>query len=373
MKQSIVLINQDSGYLMIDIANAFAEHFQSCHLIAGRLVQRDVPLKDNVVFRKIIRYDRRSLGKRALTWIVGFSQILALILTKFRKHRLFIVSNPPLAPLLPLFCRNRFCLLIFDVYPDALHGLGFLNEKSLVVKLWEKANKIVYARADKIFTITEGMKTLLQNYYSEGEITVVPVWTNNNFLKPIPKHLNPFASKHDLLDKFVVLYSGNLGLSHDVEVIVEIAARIDHPDIYFLIIGDGEKKRSLQEKIEKYRLKNCKLLPFQSVDILPYSLSSADAAIVTIGIKASNLSIPSKAYNLMSVGTPLVCIADKSSELAKLIDKHDIGKCFEPKQFDEIRRFIIDLALNPKQQKIYRKNALKASLSYRTENSQKFL
>ena len=373
MKSGIVLINQDSGYLMIDIANAFADRFKRCHLIAGRLVRRDVPLKKKVLFEKIVRYDRSSVFKRLLTWSMGFLQILILVSTRFRNHRLFIVSNPPFAPLLPLFCRNRFSLLIFDVYPDALQEFGYLRENSILFRLWRLANRNVYARADGIFAITEGMKSIMEKYAGKKKITVVPVWTNNDFLKPVAKDSNPFALKHGLLNKFVVLYSGNIGYAHDVETVVELAARTKRPDIFYLIVGEGEKKQALKEKIGSCGLKNCKLLPFQPAEILPYSLASADVAVVSLGKTASKLSVPSKTYNFMSVGAPLLCIAEKDSELANLTEKYDIGKCFRPDQIEEMKAFVSDLVEKPEKRKVYGDNALKASRRFSPDNARIFL
>jgi hypothetical protein len=220
----IVFINQDSGYLMIDIVNAFSEAGNRCILITGRLNERDIPLCQTARIERIIQYDRTTVLKRLWTWIIGFIQIWLKVVFKFRSDCLFIVSNPPFAQLLPLIVRNKFKILIFDVYPDALSELGYLSETSLIVKLWKKANKKVFARAEAIFTITESMKLLLQNYSGNKIIRVVPVWTDNKFLKPIEPDNNPFIKKHNLSGKFIVLYSGNIGLAGDVDVLIDIAA-----------------------------------------------------------------------------------------------------------------------------------------------------
>ena len=358
---------------MIDIANSAAADSHSCTLIAGRLVHRNNPLNAKVKFIKIIRYDRRTTFRRMFTWSVAFVQIWFLSIFRYRASRLLIVSNPPFAPLLPLFCPNRFSLLIFDVYPDALSEFGLLSNRSWLVRLWKIANRRVFDRADRIITITEGMKQVLQRYAGKNHIDVVPVWTDNTFLKPIPKNSNPFVKKHRLENKFVILYSGNLGYSHNVETIVDLAACIDDPSILFLLIGDGEKKQMIENTIRSMGLTNCLLLPFQPAAELPNSLSSADVAVVALGREASRLSIPSKTYNLMSVGVPLLCIAEQGSDLSMLVAKLNIGKSFSTDQLTEMKSFITDLAASTQKQQLYRANALKASFEFGPENAKKII
>ena len=373
MKQEILIINQDAGYLMIDIANEFSNANWNCTLLSGRLVIRDKPLGKKIKFRKIIRYDRSNNFRRIFTWSIAFFQLLTLVLLRYRKSHLFIVSNPPFAPLLPLFCHNKFSLLIFDVYPDALTELGICPERSWVIRLWKKINRRIFAKANQLFTITNGMKHVLQQYAGKKPVKVVPVWTDNNFLKPIPKDSNPFVLQHGLLNKFIVLYSGNLGYSHNIEVIIELAASIENPEILFLIIGDGDKKKQIQKKIHNHCLKNCMMLPFQKAADLPYSLSSADLAIVSLRTGASRLSIPSKTYNLMSVGVPLLCIAEQDSELAALVGRYDIGKCLSSYQLKEMKDFVNELHANPQELERLQENALTASLAFSPENAKKFL
>jgi hypothetical protein len=182
----IVIINQDSGYLMVDIANVFADAGYSVILMTGRTVIRNIPLKEAVRVRKIIKYERRTNFLKLVTWTIAFIQILILVKFKFRKASLFIVSNPPFAPLLPVFVNNKFSLLVFDVYPDAVSELGFLKTDSFFLKIWENANKKVFRMAESIFTITDGMKKVLLKYYEGAKIEVVPVWSDSDFMKPIP-------------------------------------------------------------------------------------------------------------------------------------------------------------------------------------------
>lgn len=370
---TIVFINQNSGYLMIDIINAHKNKYKNRVFISGKILERNTLLDPDVEVDKIITYNRSSSFKRLFTWVLGFLQILILVKTKYRNAELYIVSNPPLATLLPLFCKNNFYLLLFDVYPDVLVEYKMLKEHSFFIRIWKQANKRIYSKAKKIFTIGNGMKLLIRQYVKEECITVAPVWTDNNFLKPMPKKENSFIIKHGWEDKFLVIYSGNMGHTHDLEVLAEVASKIKNNRIAFVIIGEGHKKKLLQELIACYQLKNCFLLPWQDISVLPYSLSAADLGVVSLGKEASLLSVPSKTYNLMSVGAPLLCIASEQSELANLIGRYQFGKCFEASEVNAIVAFIEDLAENTELHQNFKERAIKASGEFGPENALKVL
>lgn len=365
----ITVINQDSGYLMVDLANAISGPDRQVTLITGRLVVREKPLSGGVETERIIKYNRSSKISRLFTWVTGFLQILFLVNTRHRKDYLLIVSNPPFATLLPLFCKNRFSCLIFDVYPDALVQTGISTERTIIVKTWAKANRKIFSRADHVFTLTQTMAGLLKRYCGEHPVSVIPVWSNNEFFKPVPKGINPFVHEHNLSGRFIVLYSGNLGATHDVAIVPRIARVIKNPDILFLIIGEGDQKESIYEDIKRLQLNNCQMLPLQPVEVIPYSFAAADIAIVSIGKNASSLSLPSKTFNFMSAGLPLLCISDEDSELSRLVGNYNNGRCFNHTRIDDMVSFITETSDNPGILSMYRENSLKASKDFTSENA----
>ena len=370
-KDAIVFINQNAGYLMIDIIHAHAD-YQRRVIIAGKLIERNAQLDKGVKIEKIITYNRSSSFKRLLTWTWGFIQILWLVSIRYRKAELFIVTNPPIASFIPLFVPNRFSLLVYDVYPDALIAYKMIDPDSLISRFWKRSNKRIFKRAKNIFTISEGMKKVLCQYIDPDKIKVIPVWTDNSFLKPVPKAGNKFIQKFGLEDKFLVMYSGNLGHSHPVEVLLEIAAAIKNKDIYFVIVGEGDKQKLIRSLIEKKSLLNCILLPWQEVEMLPCSLAAADIGVVTLGTEASSLSIPSKTFNLMSVGVPIMGIADSAAELSTLINGLQIGKCFIQKDIDQMISFIEFVKSNEDYRNSLQNNSLQASKQFGSENALKF-
>lgn len=371
--KQIVFVNQSAGYLMIDIVDAFKDIYDDRILMTGFLNPRNKNLDKNVKIIKIASYNRSSAFKRLLSWFFGFFKALVIIKFKYPKAHLFLVSNPPFSFWIPLFCKNTFDLLVYDIYPDALVEFGYFKPNAWFVKKWENANRKVFLRANKIVTLTEGMQQRLTKYVDINKIQIIPIWTDNAFLKPIPKSENSFLKAHQLQDKFVIMYSGNMGKSHPVEILVQLAKHFhDNPHFFFLLIGGGDKYKELETSIDQNNLKNIKILPWQEAKLLPFTLSGADLALVTVGNEASDLSIPSKTYNLMSVGTPILCVAPKEATLARLVEAEKIGRVFEPQELYEIVKFINDCIKTPTDYKILVDNALILSANYSSKNAQLF-
>jgi hypothetical protein len=367
--KKIAILNQDSGYLMIDLANNFVEKGFDAAFVTGRLVTRSKNIHPKVKLFKIIKYNRSTTLLRLLTWIIGFFQIIYHVYFNLRKHHLLIVSNPPISFFITFLTPNNYSLLVYDVYPDVLAETGIISSKGKIYKLWVKANLVIYKKAENVFTLTQSMAKIVKKYRSNGKLQIVPIWTDNENLTYVPKIKNPFCLKHDLTDKFVVLYSGNLGSTSDIDVLLELALITKYKEIIFLIIGDGINKKNLIKKSQQLKLENCIFLPLQSTDTLKYSFSSADIAVVSLGNSVSNLGIPSKFFNYLSVGAPIMGIASKTSDLNNMISIHGVGACFEPQQKEEMISFI---ELNLKNKDIvleYRKNATIASKLFSSDNS----
>jgi hypothetical protein len=373
-KKQIVFVNQSAGYLMVDIINAFEEQFDERILLTGFLNERNNKLSHNIKVEKLIRYNRSSSFKRIFTWSFAFLKALWLIKIKYRKAHLFLVSNPPFATLLPLFCNNSFDILIYDIFPDALVEFKIISSNSIIAKWWSNANQNIFVKARKVFTISEPMKDRLSRYVVAEKIEVVPIWTDNNFLKPIPKNENLFLKNINLQDRFLIVYSGNMGKSHPVVKMIELAERFQTTnEVHFLLIGGGHQYLTLEDQIHNSGLKNINIMPWQPTENLPYTLSAPHLALVTIGNEASDLSIPSKLFNFMSTGTPILCIAPKSSALSRLVLKEEIGNAFTETELDEM----VDFINKSKEDSIYYNslmtNSIATSLKYSPKNALKFI
>ena len=369
----IVLINQSSGYLMIDIVNAFEKKYDEVVFMYGSLEILDFPINNNVKISKLMAYNRKSTFLRAITWIVATLQVFFRMLFVYRNYEIVYVTNPPLTYLISLVIRNPFSIIVYDTYPDALKNFG-IKESNLFYKQWVNWNKNLFAKSKVIFTLSDGMKECITKYVTEEKIKVIPNWSHSKFFSPIPKSENKFIIEHNLNNKFIVLYSGNIGFTHNVEVIIEVANLLSsEKDIQFLIIGEGGKKHKLLKMATDYGLTNCTFLKWQNTELLPFSLGSADLGIVTLNDETALLSVPSKTYHLMAVGAPLLCIAPKKSELYDLVIKHQNGNCFEKDQLTEIANYIIEIKNNLKEKTKISNNSIQASNYYTELNALKYV
>ena len=165
-----------------------------------------------------------------------------------------------------------------------------------------------------------------------------------------------------------------MGKAHPVEILIELALQFqNNTEIFFLLIGGGDRYKEMEVLIAKNKLQNIKILPWQDTKTLPFTLSGADLALVTVGNEASDLSIPSKTYNLMSVGTPILCVAPQNSALARLVENEKIGEVFQNSDLQSIVDFIQKSKINFEFLNYYKSNALKASLNYTPYNATKFI
>lgn len=369
-EKKIVLINQDSGYLMVDIANAFVSAGYSVTLFAGRILERETKLHKSIAVRKIAAYNRLTILKRIYSWLLGFYDILSAIKKYHKNDELLLVSNPPIALFIPLFCKNKFNFLIFDVYVETLQKFVPLKSKSPFVFIWKKLHKFVLNRARSIFVLTDGMKNTLNQYVQSVEINILPLWTDNAFFKPIEKKENSFIKQHKLEGFFIVLYSGNLGLTSGVENIIELAGLLkNNSRIKFLIIGEGLQKEKIRTQIIENKLTNCLLLPRQSYETMPYSFASADISIVALSGQSSNNSIPSKTFNYLSVGSPILCLANQKADIAKFVERWNVGKVFSSDKLPDAEIFLQNLPDNLFLLHEMKKNALNAALNSSPENA----
>jgi glycosyltransferase involved in cell wall biosynthesis len=179
--------------------------------------------------------------------------------------------------------------------------------------------------------------------------------------------------EHKLDGKFIILYSGNIGITQNIDIIVDIAASIKRTDIKFVIIGEGSNRKQIEGLINLQKLRNCILLPWQSYNKMPYSFAASNLSVVSLGKLTSSLAIPSKFYNFLSAGTSILGLAMPGTELEQMIDKFQVGRCFNPYDKDQIINYICYLADHPEYCLSLQRNALEASKQFTPENAKRFL
>ncbi len=371
--RKVVFVNQSSGYLLTDILNAYTKEYDEVVQIYGTIMPNERKLNPSIKLNRICAYDRSSAIKRIVTWVKGTWQIYGKLKKEYKDYEIVYVTNPPMAYLCSLKLKNPFSVIVFDTYPDALANIG-IRKGNFIFKLWSKWNKKLFARAKNVFTLSEGMADRLSNYIRRDKITVVPCWSSNSTFAPMKKEDNPFVKDYHLEGKFVVMYSGNMGVTHNVHSLVECAKQLrDKANIHFMLIGGGTRKAELEATVKSEGLTNCTFMDWLPAEQLPYSLAAADLGTVSLNDDTALVSVPSKTFNLLAVGCPLMCIAPKNSEIARLVGKYENGKCFEVNEVEKMVEFICQLSADSGHQKLLSANSLRASEDFTMENAKLYL
>lgn len=371
--RKIVVVNQATNYLTVGLCNAFAEQFDHVDLITGSIHIQGEQLKKTIGISKITKWVERPASKKLFSYLKACLQIYRLLLTRYRGYEVFFLSLPPMAYLLSVALPNRYSILIWDVYPDVFKITG-MKETHVVYKIWAFLNRVVFRKANKIFTIGDRMAGLLEQYAAREDLLVTPIWSIFQSNQKVDKKTNPFIEQQNLHDKFIVQYSGNIGLTHNVEVMVELAELMkNETGILFQIIGRGPRMPNLKQLVKEKRLCNCQFLPFQSDEMFPYSLSAADLGVVILDEVTARGSVPSKSYNLMSFGIPSLYIAPEESQLHDYAVKYGHARCINHYHLDEAAKFILELKNNVDLHSHYSRNALIAASHYRRSNADKIV
>jgi colanic acid biosynthesis glycosyl transferase WcaI len=159
---------------------------------------------------------------------------------------------------------------------------------------------------------------------------VIPDWADCTEIVPGPKR-NPFSVSNGLAEKFVIMHSGNIGLSQSLETLVHAAARLrEHSSIEVVFVGEGVKKASLIDLTRALGLDNVRFLPYQPVEKLKESFAAADVFVVSLKVGMAGYIVPSKLYGILASGRPYVAAVEDLSEVTAITRKYDCGLLASP-------------------------------------------
>jgi colanic acid biosynthesis glycosyl transferase WcaI len=150
-----------------------------------------------------------------------------------------------------------------------------------------------------------------------------------------------------LTTETVVQYSGNQGVSHTFEEIIEVALRLrDVPGLRFVFVGDGSRHHELEEAKARLSLQNVLLVPFQPVSLLAQSLSLGDIHFVSLRPGFEGLVVPSKAYGVLAAGRPMIYLGRSQGEIARMVSETGMGQVISPGDVDGLERAVLEAHRN---------------------------
>lgn len=279
----------------------------------------------------------------------------------------FFMTQPPLYSIwgmaLKMIRSQKYVCLLMDVYPDVVIESGFLRRNGLIAKATQAMIRASWRHADAVIVIGRCMaQRVIDARVDPSRVHQIHNWSDENHVHPVPANENPLRTEIGLQDKFVVLYSGNMGVSHTFDEILEVAKELkDDSRIVFLFVGRGSRKKEIERAVQKDQLTNVRLMPFQPPERLAQSLSLADLHLVTLRRGFEGLVVPSKTYGAMASGRPILYIGDLSGEIARMIVEQQVGIAIPVCDPASVRVQILAYLDDPDRRAREGENALQAS------------
>jgi glycosyltransferase involved in cell wall biosynthesis len=267
---------------------------------------------------------------------------------------LVVGTNPPFVGLVGLLVkwlrRKPYAVIVYDVYPETAIGSGVIKKSSLIAWIWKKISQSIVRGAVANIVIGRDMaRVIAERLNSQGTrgLHLVCNWSDEKSVYPVPKSQNAFREQYNPKGAFLVQYSGTIGRTHNVEILIEAAEILKQENIFFQFIGDGFKKSKLQDMVKEKGLTNVQFLPFQPMDILAQVLSAGEVAVVCLASAFTGLSVPSKTYGIMAAGVPVLAFMDADSEIALTVSETGCGLVLSNANGAEVARVVKELKRDP--------------------------
>ncbi len=265
---------------------------------------------------------------------------------KVRQVDVVFGTSPPLfqAPsawALAFLKRVPFVFEVRDLWPYFAVAVGVLTSKPLIW-LAEVVERFLYKRADVLLVNSPGFVVHLQERGAR-RVEIIPNGVDPDMFHP-ERRGETFRKSWGMEDRFIVLYAGAHGLSNDLGVLLDAAARLrDRKDIAFVLIGHGKEKRSLQETAVRLDLLNVLFLDPVSKSEVPGVLAAADAcAAILKPIEAYKTTYPNKVFDYMAAGRPVLLAID--GVIREVIKQAEAGLFSLPGDPEALARNVLALA-----------------------------
>jgi glycosyltransferase involved in cell wall biosynthesis len=298
--------------------------------LASKEVYQEIP----IVRLPVPNLGRKFMVGRITTALLYTGLACLRLLSLNPPGLLLIVTNPPFLPwigwLLKKLRGKRYICLVQDLYPDILVRLGYLKADGSLARLWNQVNAWVFRDADAVVVLGDRMADRLQRKFAVNgdrmRIQVIHNWADPEIITPTRKEDNWFCRTHGLTDKLVILYSGNIGLFHDVETLLGAAERLRQDDSFaFVFIGGGGKGPTVERFVRDHGLTNVRILPYQPRERLSQSLTCGDIAAVTLARGMEGLCVPGKLYTALAAGQAVLAIVGEDCEVAEIVGQYRCG------------------------------------------------
>ena len=301
----------------------------------GGLVTREEYRGVQIFRARGTRFSKARFAGRAANYVTYFLSATWAGLKLDKPDVVVALTDPPIIGLAAWAAGKRFraplVMSFQDLFPEVTVLLPDFHSPQVNAML-QAVNRFLVKRAAANVALGETMRARL----IEGKgapparTAIIENWADTTAVAPGPK-VNAFSREHGLADKFVVMHSGNIGLSQSLDTVVDAAVLLqDLPDLQVVFVGEGVKKAELQERTRALGLTNVTFLPFTPKERLGESFSSADAFIVSLQRGLAGFIVPSQLYGILASGRPYVAAVEADCEVAAITSRHACGLLAEP-------------------------------------------
>ncbi|HEY3237023.1 MAG TPA: glycosyltransferase family 4 protein [Polyangiaceae bacterium] len=326
-----------TGQLLGELCEDLAAQGDDVTVITGSgtyLDKKHLAHRETIRGVRVLRLWGPSAGgtmvHRSAAYLTFWTSAAARAATVARPDVMLSLTTPPMlstgaasvagARRIPLVTWNQ------DVYPELSAALGVLDEQALAYKALQGVARWAHAHTKRIVALSEGMAERIASQGAPAErISVIPNWADGRAIRPLLPDANPFRKEHALEGRFIVMYSGNLGLAHDVTTFAGTARQLSESSNKVLFIFSGHGQRMQEARRLTVGLPNVRFLPLQPRERLCESLSAADVHLVSLREGLQGLLVPSKVYGALASGRPVFYVGPAHCEVAELIRRERVG------------------------------------------------
>ena len=262
-------------------------------------------------------------------------------------------TDPPLISVMAgLVTKLRGAHLVnwlHDLFPEIAERLGVGFVSGGVARALRAMRNRTLRRARSNVVLGAGMAEQVRGLGIDPQrITIIHNWGDGEAIRPRPLRGHALRKAWNLDDRFLAVYSGNMGYSHEFDTILDAANRLrEDKHILFLFIGGGVQRGYIEQQALRAGLTNVQFKPYQPRETLGQSLTAADAHLVSLLPQLEGLIVPSKFYAVAAAGRPIVFIGAEDGELANLIDDAQCGFRVAPGDGKALADGIASLAAHP--------------------------
>ena len=350
--------NNQTGYYMTGIAEGLTAKYdvkvicgQPNYAARGTRAPKNDDHREVEIFRVwSTTLNKDVLAFRLINMLTQGAAMFFKSLGKFDKNEnVLVVSAPPTLPFVTALAaklrRAEYILIIQDKYPETLAAVGKLKADSFFFRLLNHFNGWLYSGAKKIIVVGRDMRELVNRQLSDNNestpVEVIQNWASLEEIEPAERSDNELLQNLNLLDKFVFLYAGNMGHPQDIESIVECAKKLKNDGrFHFLFIGSGVKRKWLEREVIGGKLDNVTILDPKPRSEQKLFLNACDVGFVSLVNKMRGVAMPSRTYNILAAGKPVLALTEDNSEVVKVIEEDRVGWFVPPCEPDRLLQMI---------------------------------